>query len=109
MSAVTHACQTDGQTLLTVAACAGVEYCLGCWRTKQASGARRGAGILPLLLLLHDLEGHFNRLGDGRHARLIPDNSQAVLAQPLGHLLLGQAETLPLSPERVLVHCPYCN
>src|SRR5262245_13985587 len=39
-SAVTHACQTDGQTLLTVAVYAGSAYCLDCRLTKQANAGK---------------------------------------------------------------------
>src|SRR5262249_6121792 len=73
---------------------------------KRRDGRRIGKKTIALLLLrLNHFQCHFNRLGDGCLARLIPDDGQAVLAQPLRHLLLSQAETFPLSPERVFVHC----
>ena len=40
MSAVIHACQTDGQTLLTVAASAGGGCCLDCWQGKQVNAGK---------------------------------------------------------------------
>src|SRR5215468_10342445 len=41
MSAVRHACQTDGQTLLTVAASVGGGCCLDCWQARQANAGKR--------------------------------------------------------------------
>ena len=40
MSAVTHACQTDGQTLLTDAVYVGSAYCLDCHLAKQANAEK---------------------------------------------------------------------
>src|SRR5262245_15574341 len=40
MSAVTHACQTDGQTLPTVGASVGDGCWVECWRGKQANAGK---------------------------------------------------------------------
>ena len=63
-------------------------------------------GPLSPFLFLNYLEGHLDRLGYGSLARLVSNDGDAVLAQSLGHFLLSQAETLPLSSKGVLVHRP---
>jgi hypothetical protein len=61
-------------------------------------------GSLSPFLFLNYLESHLDGLRYGCLARLVADDGDAVLAQSLGHLLLSQAETLPLSPKAIFVH-----
>jgi hypothetical protein len=134
MSAVTHVCQTDGQTLLTGAASVGGGRWLDCCSGKQASAEKR-TGITGRRLCVRNSYGKPNIVGGGRWVGAtrimaiyfssasttfnaistalgtgVSPDSYPVLAQPLGHLRLSRAETFPrTSPLPSLAGRPACH